>query len=182
MKHTLVRGSMVLTLALSMGLIVASPAYATAVQTCKSLTGSVVLSPGLTTTPHSQTATASGKLATCAPTSKTGGSGAITAKLSLPSNSSCQGLVGGGQTIKLAATVKWKNGKSSKMSLTALTGKGSVAAAETAKITGKVTSGQFSTHKVATTIKITPKSGESCTPTSPIRHITFKNTKPFVIT
>ncbi len=181
MKQALVRGSLALVLATGMGLAAASPAYAAASQTCKSLTGSVVLSPGLTTSPHSQTATATGTLGTCAPSAQTGGSGKITGKLSLASNSSCQGLVTGNQTIKLSATIKWKSGKSSVLALSAVTGKGSVSAAETATITGKVTSGLFATKKVASQIKITPASSETCAPGHPIRHLTFKNTKPFVI-
>src|SRR5262249_4966904 len=111
---------------------------------------------------------------------KTGGGGTIKATLKLPSNSSCQGLATGGQTVKIpSSTITWKNHKTTTMSLTAKTGSGSTATVAT--ITGHVTKGLFLGKAVTGGIKVTPKSGENCTPGPPIQHLTFTNPKPFVI-
>ncbi len=163
----------------SIGMVAESGTAVTHAQSCKTLKGSVTISPGLTTTPHAQTATAKGSLAGCAPAAATGGSGALTAKLTLPKNSSCTGLATGKQTVKLAATGKWHNGKTSTMALTAVTGSGKTALIAT--ITGHVTKGLFAGKNVTSQIKVAPKSGETCAPGHPVQHLTFTNTPPFVI-
>ncbi len=178
MKRILVRGSLLVAAAAlaTSGLSIA-PAGAATVQTCKTVKGSATLTPGLTTAPKNQTVTAKGNATGCSPAAPTGGSGVLTATAKI-ANGSCQGLVKGGQTIKLPSTIKWKNGKTSKLSLTAKTGTGS--AATVATITGKVSSGLFVGKSVKLTIKITQGKGENCT-TVPVKHITFVNTKPLVI-
>jgi hypothetical protein len=180
MKRTLQRGSLLVAAAAlatsGLSIISIAPAGAASYQTCKTLKGTATLTPGLSTVPKTQTVTAKANATGCAPASKTGGSGVLTSKASIP-NGSCQGLATGGQTIKLASTMKWKNGKSSKLALTAKTGSGSTATVAT--ITGKVTSGLFVGKKVKTTITFTVKSGENCT-TVPVKHLTIKNTKPLV--
>src|SRR3954451_20664292 len=99
MKHTLVRGSLMLAAAAlaTSGILVAPAGAAVPPQTCKAMTGGVTITPGLTTVPHAQTATATAALKQCAPAAKTGGSGTVKATLNLPANSSCQGLATGGQ-------------------------------------------------------------------------------------
>ena len=180
MKRTLARGSLLLAVVLAASVLAASPgSAATPVTKCAKLSGVVTLSPGLSTTPHNQTATAKGALSSCTPTKATGGSGTLAATLKLPTNSSCQGLATGKQTLKLAATSKWKNGKTSSYTLTAVTGSGSTALVAT--ITGKVTKGLFAGKKVTSQIKVAPKSGQNCTPGHPIKNLTFTNTKPWVI-
>jgi hypothetical protein len=181
MKRTLVRGSLfIAAAALATGGLASSPAGAAApLQTCKKLTGAVTITPGLTLTPKAQKATATGNLTGCTPAAKTGGSGVMKATLTLPKNSSCIGLAQGKQTLKLASTVTWKNKKTSKLTLTAKTGSGKTATVAT--ITGKVASGLFAGRPVTATIKVTPKKGEKCTNASPVKHLTFVNTKPFVI-
>ena len=182
MKRFLVRGSLALaTVALATTGIAIAPANAATVsQTCKKFTGSVTIKPGLTLTPGPQTASATGALSGCTSAATTGGSGTIKATLKLPSNSSCQGLATGKQTIKIpAAVITWKNKKTSTMSLTAVTGSGSTAT--TATITGKVTKGLFPGKSVTGAIKVTPKSGQNCSAGHPITNLTFTNPKPFVI-
>jgi hypothetical protein len=179
-KRLIPRGSLLLAavaLATS-GLATAPASAAVPKQVCRKMTGSVTIKPGLTTIPRAQKATARGKLSRCTG-GKTGGAGAITATLRLPPNSSCQGLATGGQTIKLKAKITWKNKKLSYLSLTAKTGTGSNATVAT--ITGKVSKGLFVRHPVKTTIRIAPKAGENCTPGHPIKHLTFKNTKAFIV-
>jgi hypothetical protein len=182
MKRTLARGSVLLAAAsLAATVIVIAPANAVTVsQTCKKFTGTVTIKPGLTTTPGPQTASAVGTLSGCTASATTGGSGTIKATLKLPATSSCQGLATGKQTVKIpTSTITWKNKKTSSMTLTAVTGSG--ATATTATITGKVTKSLFAGKSVTAAIKVTPKSGENCSPGHPIQHLTFTNPKPFVI-
>jgi hypothetical protein len=182
MKRFIVRGSLLLAAAalVTSGIAIA-PANAVAVsQTCKKFTGSVTITPGLTTTAHSQSASATGTLSGCTVATKTGGGGTIKATLKLPASSSCQGLATGKQTVKIpTSTITWKNHKTTTMTLVAKTGSGSTATVAT--ITGKVTKGLFAGKSVTAAIKVTPKSGENCTPGHPIKHLTFTNPKPFVI-
>src|SRR3954462_299009 len=180
MKRILTRASLVLAVGALAASGLATPARAaTARQSCKSLKGAATLTPGLSTTPHAQTATATATASGCAPASKTGGSGVLHAKLKLPTNSSCQGLAAGKQTIKLSATMTWKNKKTSTMALVAKTGRGSPATVAT--ITGKVTKGLFAARPVTVTIKFAPKAGQNCTPGHPIKNLKITNTKPLVI-
>ena len=180
MKLTLVRGSLFVAAAslVATGLV-ASPAAAAVNQTCKKVTGTVTITPGLTTTPGPQTAKAKGNAVQCTPSAKTGGSGVLTATLKLASNSSCQGLATGGQTIKVTSKVTWKNKKTSTLGLTAKTGTG--ANATVATLTGKATAGLFKGRPVTLTISFTPKAGQNCTPGHPIKDLTFKSTKPLII-
>jgi hypothetical protein len=172
MKRFLTRASLVLAVGAlaATGIAIAPASAATVQQTCKTLKGAATLTPGLSTTPHAQTATATANAAGCAAASKTGGAGILHAKLTLPTNSSCQGLAAGKQTIKLAATMTWKNKKTSTMALVAKTGSGSTATVAT--ITGKVTKGLFAAHAVTVTIKFAPKA---------VKNLTITNTKPLVI-
>ena len=181
MKRMLTRGSLFLAAAAlaTGGLATMSASAATLPQTCKTVKGTATLTPGLSTTPHAQTATATANLSGCTPSAKTGGAGVMKAKLALPKNSSCQGLATGKQTIKLTATVTWKNKKTSGLSLTAKTGTGKTATVAT--ITGKVTKGLFVGRPVTLTIKFAPKAGQNCTPGHPIKNLTITNTKPFVV-
>jgi len=182
MKRTFARGSLFLAAAAlaTSGLVVnAAPAGAATVQNCKTVTGTVTIKPGLTTVPKAQTATAKGVAKPCTPSTKTGGSGVLTATLKLASNSSCQGLATGGQTIKVTSKGSWKSKKTSTLAMTAKTGTGSNATVATLK--GKVTAGLFKGKIVTLTIKFTPKAGQNCTPGHPITNLTFKSTKPLVI-
>jgi hypothetical protein len=155
-----------------------APAGAATVQTCKKVTGSATLTPGLGATPKTQTVTAKANATGCLPLKATGGSGVFSATSKVP-NGSCGSLAKGGTSLKLASTIKWKNGKTSKLALVAKTGTGSNVFVAT--ITGKVSSGLFVGKKVKLTIKIKPKAGENCTPAHPVKHITFTNPKPLVI-
>lgn len=164
--------------ALSWGSILALPAGAvTPVQTCKTVTGSATFSPGLTNTPRNNTVKAKGTEKGCIPSVKTGGSGVITATINVP-NGSCAKLAQGGQTLKGTATTTWHNKKVSKYALVFKTGTGSNITL--ANITGKVTYGLFVKHTVTGQIKFTVQGSPNCT-TIPVKSVTFKNTKPFVI-
>ena len=184
MKRTLARGSLLLAAAaLATSGLIASPAgAATAQQTCKKITGTANAHARprrrrRRSRPQPRRRTVTG----CAPAKKTGGTGKLKAKLNLPANSSCQGLATGSQTIKIpSANLTWKNHKTSTMALDRQD-RYRRERPTVATITGKVTKGLFKGHKVTTALSFTPKSGENCTPGHPIKHLTLKNAKPFVI-
>jgi hypothetical protein len=179
MKRILVRGSLLVAAAAlaTSGLALAPASATTFAQTCTKLTGVVNIKPGISATPKPQTATAKGNLTGCTPSSKTGGTGVITASIKLPSNSSCSGLAKGGTSLKLASKITWKNAKVSNLALTAKTGTGPNVL--TATITGKVMSGLFAAKGVTGQIKIKPTKG-NCT-TTPVTQISFTSSKPFII-
>ncbi|MDQ1521411.1 MAG: hypothetical protein QOI55_2484 [Actinomycetota bacterium] len=178
MKRTLAIGCLSLATALGGGAIAASPASAVTAQSCAHLTGSAVISPGLTTTQANNTASATGTLTTCTPVAATGGSGGVTARLNIP-NGSCQKLAAGGQRLYGTATVRWHNGRASNLSLVFTTGTG--ANATLATITGKVASGLFVGKRIYGQIRFTVRTGQNCSPGHPIRNVTFTNTRAFTI-
>jgi hypothetical protein len=180
MKRMLTRGSLLVAAAtLAAGGIAMSPSGAvTHLQTCKTLKGSVAISPGISAVPHAQTAKATSNLTGCASATATGGSGTLNGTLKLPANSSCAGLAGGKQKLGLTATTKWKNGKTSTYALTATTGSGPTVLVAT--IAGKVSKGLFVGKKVTGQIKVALAKGQNCA-TVPVTKLNFTNTKPFVI-
>jgi hypothetical protein len=158
---------------------VASPsAIAAASQSCAHVTGTATLTPGLTSTPTNQTATAHATMTTCTPTTTTGGSNVTTATLKIPLGS-CAKLATGNQKFSGTATTTWHNAKKSVSALTFTTGTGSNITVAT--ITGKVSSGLFAGHLVSGQVKFSVKSGENCTAGHPIKDLTFVGTKPFVV-
>ena len=163
-----------------LAIVVAAPAgAATPLQTCKKYSGKGTITPGLSTTPKDQVIKATVTYTSCTPSAKTGGGGVATVTLKIKQGS-CQGLIKGGQTIPIpSATETWKNGKKSTYHLTAKTGTGQNATVAT--ISGTVSTGLFAKKHVTTTLKITTPSAENCTPGHDVKHITLKNTKPWVI-
>ena len=107
-------------------------------QTCTASTGSATISPGLSTVPANQTITATGTMSKCTPATATGGTGTLHATVKLK-NGSCQGLAKG-TTLPLVGSIKWKNGKTSAVNITAKTTSN---APTVATFTGKATSGLF---------------------------------------
>lgn len=179
MKRTLALGCLSLATALGAGVITASPGVAvTVAQSCAHLNGSATISPGLTTTQTNNIASATGTQTGCTPAATTGGSGTITAKLSIPAGS-CQKLATGGQHLSGTARTTWHNAKVSNYTLTFVTGTG--ANAQVATISGKVSSGLFVGKRITGKIKFTVRAGENCSPGHPIRHVTFASTVPFRI-
>jgi len=174
-----------LTLAAPVGLMLGSSATgaATPAQKCGSLKGSATLSPGLTTTPSTQTVTANGTLASCTPSAKTGGGGTMHATSTLK-NASCTGLASGTTISGLKGSIKWKNGKTSAVTFNAKT---TSSAPTTATLTGKVSSGLFAGAPISGKITFTVKSGQNCSPAAPVKNLTYVNKDqngkvvPFVI-
>jgi hypothetical protein len=170
---------MVAALAIASCGIFAAPGGAAAPATkCAALKGSVTITPGIGPVAKAQKAKATGNLTKCTPTKATGGSGTLAGTLTLPKNSSCTGLAQGKQSLKLTATSKWKNKKTSTYALVAKTGSGSTALVAT--ITGRVTKGLFAGKKVTGGIKVALVKGQDCV-TKPVTKLTFTQSKPFQI-
>jgi len=181
MNRVLARLSAAFAFALAVGTataVLATPTgAATPLQTCKKVTGSATFTPGLTNTPRNNVVKAKGTQTGCTPSAKTGGSGVLTATITVP-NGSCTKLATGHQTIKGSAATTWHNKKVSKYSLTLVTGTG--AAATTANISGHVATGLFAHHTVTGQIKFKVSGTPNCT-TKPVKGATFTSSKPFVI-
>ena len=180
MKRALKMLSVTFTVAMTAGAIAAfaaSPAGAATANSCAHVSGTATFTPGITTTQKNQTINSKGTETSCTPSKATGGSGTLAATVKSP-NASCQTLIKGGQTLKGTGASTWKNKKVSKYALTLKTGTGSNF--DIATITGKVTSGLFAGKSLTGQIKFTVKSGQNCT-TVPVKNLTFKNTKPFVL-
>jgi hypothetical protein len=158
--------------------ITAGPAAAAPANNCKVLKGTSTFKPPVTVTPSKGTITSKGTVSGCAPAAKTGGSGVFSSTLKGTKPGSCTTLVQGGNVLKGTANTKWKNGKITKMQITVKTGTGNKY--NIATITGKVTSGLFAGKKVTGQVKFTPKAGQDCI-TTPLKQVTFKNTKPFAL-
>ena len=159
-----------LSLAAPVGLMLGSGSAtaATPGQKCGTLAGTATISPGLSTIPQNQSITANGNLSGCTPSSTTGGSGTMHATVALK-NGSCQGLASG-TTLPLKGSIKWKNGKTSAVNITAKTTSN---APTTATLTGKVGSGLFAGQAISGKITFTIKSG-NCS-SSPVKALSFNN-------
>jgi hypothetical protein len=172
--------SLAFALALASGAataLMAAPAGAVTVNSCKVLKGTSTFKPPVSSTPQKGTITSKGTVSGCTPSAKTGGSGVFTSTLKATKAGSCTTLVQGGNVLKGTAKTVWKNHKTTNMSITVKTGTGSNF--QVATITGKVTSGLFAGHTVTGQVKFTPSKG-NCT-TTPLSQVTFKNTKPFAL-
>jgi hypothetical protein len=156
----------------------AQPAGAATFQNCAKVAGTATFTPGLTNTPRDNTVrVANGTQTSCTPLAATGGSGKLTATITVKQGS-CAKLGTGNQTLTGKATSSWKNGKLSHYNITMKTGSG--ANATTATITGLVHDGLFAGKHMKVTVKFKVGAGANCT-TKPIKSVTFTNTKPFVI-
>jgi len=141
------------------------------------VSGSATFTPGLTNTPRDNVVRAKGTQTSCTPAAKTGGSGSLTATIQVKQGS-CAKLGTGNQTLTATARTIWKNGRNSYYKFTLHTGTG--ANAQTATIAGGVTQGLFVGKHVAGAVKFKVSGTPNCT-TSPVKSVTFTNTKPFVI-
>jgi hypothetical protein len=132
--------------------IAAAPAGAAAVQSCKTVKGTITLSPGLSATSTSdQKVTIKGTETGCAPSKATGGSGQYLSVLVLK-KANCATLAKGGVTFTGTGTTKWKNGKTTTYTVTYKDGTGNNIAV--VNMTGKATKGLFVGKKLAAGFKI----------------------------
>jgi hypothetical protein len=165
-------------MAMAMGMfgIGAAPASAAAVQSCKTVVGTITLSPGLSSTSTgNQKVTIKGTEKSCTPSAKTGGTGAYTSVLVLK-NANCATLARGGITFKGTATTKWKNGKTTTYSVTYHDGTGKNVTV--VNMTGKATKGLFVGKKFSAgfNININGVNSGACT-SAPFKSAPWKQTK-----
>jgi hypothetical protein len=158
--------------------LMAAPAGAATVNSCKTLKGTSTFKPPVSpTTKQKGTITSKGTVTGCTPTAKTGGSGTFTSTLKPTKAGNCTTLVQGNNTLKGTAKVVWKNHKTTKMNVTVKTGTGGKY--NIATITGHVVAGLFTGHNVTGQVKFTPKSGNCAT--SPLKTVSFASTKAFAL-
>ena len=180
MKASLTRAGLAFALAASMAIGFASPASAATANSCKTFKGYATFNPPVPAgaTKVNSTITIHGNVAGCAPSSATGGSGVVTGTLKGTKPGNCTTTVQGGNVLHGTSTTKWKNGKSSKFTVTVKTGTGPNYSVAT--ITGKVASGLFAGKLVSGQTKFSPANPGACT-SAPLKKVTFVQTKPFVL-
>jgi hypothetical protein len=157
--------------------IAAAPAGAAAVQTCKTVVGTVTMTPGLSTTPANQKFAIKGTESGCTPGSATGGTGAFVSSGTL-ANASCSTLIKGGTSFKGTAKTTWKNKKTTSYSVTFKDGTGANVVNIT--MTGSATAGLFKGKKLAGGIKIGATNANACTG-APFKSAKFTQLKAWTL-
>jgi len=181
MKGSWTRAGLAFALAAgSMILGFAPPAGAATANSCKTFKGYATFNPPVPAGANkvNSTITVHGNVTGCTPSTKTGGSGVVTGTLKGTKPGNCTTTVQGGNVLHGTSTTKWKNGKTSKFSVTVKTGTG--ANYNLATITGKVTSGLFAGHTITGQTKFSPANSGACT-SQPLKKVTFVQTKPLVL-
>jgi hypothetical protein len=156
--------------------IAAAPAGAAAVQSCKTVTGLIKMSPGLSaSSTGNQTVTITGTEKLCNPSKATGGTGAFKSVLVLK-NANCATLAKGNITFKGTGTTKWKNGKTTTYSITYHDGTGNNITV--VNMTGKATKGLFVGKKFngGFNINVQSANNNACT-SAPFKQASWKQTK-----
>ena len=147
---TLVRFTMAIALLVPLGVMTAGPAGAAGGTTCKPASGTVKLSPGLTTTAKVQTITINLPVSGCVGGGVTSG----VFKGSLKTTAiSIKTFAAGGPPLKLAATITWNTKATSTLAATSTTKIGKTI---TSTVNGKITKGLFAnlTFKSAQTVTL----------------------------
>lgn len=156
------------------GVLTANPAGAAGGTTCSKQTGTATITPGLGATKKNQVIKATTNLSGCTGAVKTG---VGTATINVP-NANCGGLAMTGQTMKLSESIKWSNGKTSKLTGSSKTGP----QVGQATITLKVTSGQFVNLHASTVVAFKiAQPAPYCTDAHPLKKLSIKGVKPFVV-
>jgi len=166
-------------LTIPIGVSSVAPAGAASGLSCTIPQVVVAVSPGLSNVPTANTIAFKLPLKAC---KGTPGVTSGTAKGTIVSakKGTCASLATAGP-LKVTATVKWSNAKTSTWTGTATM---KVAGGKiTSVITGAVTKGLFSKQLVSTTVSVSldPTAG-SCTKAMPMKRLIVKGTKPFVLT
>ena len=165
----------VIATAVLASVLTATPAGAATGTSCKTESGIANLSPGVTTASKAQTLTVTLAIAGCSG----GGVTAASAKLVLkekPTN--CIGLTKTGVKLSLSGQIIWSNGESSAVSGSSTTGPKT----GQATLSANVTSGLFSGARVSNVLMFgQAPGGGSCTTKSPLRKLTVKSIKSFVV-
>jgi hypothetical protein len=166
--------TMAIALLAPMGVLAAGPAGAATGTSCKSVSGNVTVTPGLSTVAKAQVITFNLPVKGCTGGGVTSGTVKGTDKVTKPGT--CATLGAPGPAQKITGTITWNTKKTSTFTATTTT-KGL-----TFTIAGTVTGGLFKGTKVSEAGKYAlPKSGKFCTVANPLKTLTVTGTKPFVI-
>jgi hypothetical protein len=167
--------TMVMALMIPVGVLAAGPAGAAGGTTCKTLTGTGTVTPGLGTTKKNQTIVAVSAIGGCTGGGVTGGTGKAT---NVTKNANCTGLAGIGVKSTITQVITWNTKATSTLTGTTVTGP--KVAQATIKLT--VTKGLFVGLHATQIISFTPaKGGGSCTDKAPLKKLTIKVVTPLVI-
>ena len=170
-----VRFALATALLVPVGIAAAGPAGAAGGTTCKTLTGSATVTPGLGTTAKNQTILATSAIGGCVGGGVTKGTSKAT---NTTKNGNCTGLAKAGTKSTITQVITWNTGATSTLSGTTVTGP----KVGQATIAMKVTKGLFVGLKASQVIAFAPaKGGGSCTDASPLKKLTIKVVTPLVI-
>ena len=165
--------TMAVALLAPIGVLAAGPAGAATGTSCKSVSGSVSVSPGLSTVAKAQVITFNLPVKGCLGGGVTSGTVKGTDKVTKPGT--CATLGAPGPAQKITGTITWNTKATSTFSASTTT-KGL-----SFTITGSVTAGLFKGTKVSEAGTYKLPTGAICTVAHPLKTLTVTGTKPFVI-
>ena len=173
---TFTRLAMVTALLIPVGVVAAEPAGAAAGTSCKTLTGTATITPGLGATAKTQTIAGTSAIGGCAGGGVT--KGTSKGKNVVP-NATCTSMLKVGTKSTITQTITWNTGKTSTLVGSSVTGP----KFGQAKTTLKITKGAFAgLHASQTIAFVIAKGGGSCTDaSSPVRKLTVSAVTPLVI-
>lgn len=165
--------TMAIALLAPMAVLTAGPAGAAGGTTCKTLTGSATITPGLGATAKNQKIVSTSAIGGCTGGGVTKGTGKATN--STP-NGNCAGLAKAGTKSAIAEVITWNTGKTSTLAGSTVTGP----KVGQATITLKVTKGLFVGLHGSQIIAFKISKG-ACTDKSPVTALKISVVTPFVI-
>jgi len=171
--NRIIRLSMALALLVGVGASMAGPAGAASGTSCKNVSGSVTVTPGLSTVAKAQVITFNLPVKGCVGGGVTSGTVKGTDKVTKPGT--CATLGAPGPAQKIAGTITWNTKATSTFSASTTT-KGL-----TFSITGSVTAGLLKGTKVSEAGKYALPKGAICTVAHPLKSLTVTGTTAFVI-
>lgn len=168
------RLAIAIAIAAPLSAFVVAPADAAGGVTCKTQSGTATITPGFSTTPKVQKIAATVKLSGC-----TGGVTGGTDKATVTTiKATCTSLATIGTKNGYAGTITWNTKKTSTFKGTATTGP----KVGQATIAATISAGLLKGKKMSTVVSFAPAAGGGgCTNASPLKKLTVKGVKPFVI-
>jgi len=165
--------TMAIVLLAPMAVLTAGPAGAAGGTTCKTLTGTATITPGLGATPKNQKILSTSSIGSCKGGGVTKGTGKAT---NTTPNGSCSGLAKAGTKSAISEVITWNTGKTSTLAGSTVTGPKVGQATITLKVTAGLFVGLHGSQIIAFKIS---KGG--CTDKSPVTALTISVVTPFVI-
>ena len=170
---SVIRFTMAIALLAPIAVLSAGPAGAAGGTTCKTLTGTATVKPGLGATAKDQTIVATSAIGGCTGGGVTKGTGKAT---NLTKAGNCTGLAKNGTKSAITEVITWNTGKTSTLAGSTVTGPKTGQATITLKVTKGVFVGLHGSQIIAFKIA---KGG--CTDASPVTALKISIVTPFVI-